>query len=200
MKKNSSTLIDSYFSKLPKWSRDICSTLREAIHKADPFIQEDWKWGQPCFTYEGRQLCFVWPFAHHVNFTFFLGALMEDPYKLFNSGENNLRSRAIKFTKDSQIDEQNLIEYIQEGVALIKMGKTIKIQQSKDKHVYIPKYIEVILKDEGLFDKYNEQIYTYRKGYVRWIDEAKHEQTKQKRIGIMLKELHEGTEYMGMKR
>ncbi len=119
--------IDDYINKLPDWCKTICQKLRSLIHRADSDVVEDWKWGQPTFTHNGKQLCWVWAFAKHVSFTFYQGALMKDSKKIFNYGKDNLRNRTVKFSDVSQIDEEVLIAYIQEAVALNEAGKQVKI-------------------------------------------------------------------------
>jgi uncharacterized protein YdeI (YjbR/CyaY-like superfamily) len=195
--------IDSYLKKLPDFSYKICAKLRRIIHATSIDIEEDWKWGSPAFTYKGKLLCFFWAFSKHVSLTFFEGSLMKDPKKLFNYGESNLRNRSIKFTDIVELEsigEETLIRYLKEAIKNIKDGKAVKIPASTDKTVILPIWFKNILREEGLLAKYEEQIYTYRKGYLRWIEEAKQEGTRQKRIEQMLRELHDGKVYMGMKR
>lgn len=64
----------------------------------------------------------------------------------------------------------------------------------------IPEFIKRILLKHDLLEKYNSQIYTYRKGYVKCIEDAKREETKKRRIDQMIRELREGKAYMGMRR
>jgi hypothetical protein len=191
--------IDNYINNLPDWSKKICIKLRDIIHKADPELVEMWKWNSPSFG-KKRMIILFWAFSKSARLTFFEGALMKDPYNLFAPQENNLRNRSIYFTDVSQVDENKLIQYVREAVKNDEEGKTIKIPVSKNKTVIIPKYIKDMLKKEELLEKYNAQIYTYRKGYVQWIEEAKQEETKQKRITKMIEEVREGNVYMGMKR
>ncbi len=200
---NAEKEIDAYLKKLPDFSYKICAKLRRIIHATSGEIEEDWKWGSPTFTYKGKLLCFFWAFSKHVSLTFFEGSLLKDTEKIFNYGENNLRSRSIKFTDISELEsigEETIIKYIKEAIKNIKEGKSVKIPVTKDKTVVLPEWLKKILSDEGLLEKYEAQIYTYRKGYLRWIEEAKQEKTKKKRIEIMLRELHEGKGYMGMPR
>lgn len=192
--------IDASIEKLPQWSQKICQKLRRMIHKADANIVEDWKWSSPAFSYNNTLLCWFWAFSKNARLFFFEGALMKDPQDLFDPKRATKRNRSIEFTDASDVDEKILIDYVREAVALNKAGKRVKIPVSKDKTVVIPSFIKKILEKEKLLEKYQAQIYSYRKGYIRWVEEAKHEETKQKRIAIMLKELREGKYYMGMPR
>ncbi len=81
---DSKKLIDEYIDELPDFSKEICMRLRELTHSADPEIVEDWKWG-PSFNKQGM-VCGFSAFREHVSFTFFEGAAMKDPKKLFTEG------------------------------------------------------------------------------------------------------------------
>lgn len=199
-KTTASAQIDDYIENLPEWSKKLCTQLRTLIHRTDPSVVEVVKWGGPAFEANGAIAFLVWAFKKHVNLTFYQGALIPDRHHLFNAGDTNLRSRSVKFGDSAEIDEKKLHYYFKEAIELNKKGRRVKIPVTKDKTVIIPPSIKKILKKESLLEKYNEQIYTYRKGYVQWIEEARQEETKKKRIGIMLSELREGKEYMGMKR
>jgi uncharacterized protein YdeI (YjbR/CyaY-like superfamily) len=192
--------IDSYIKKRAPFAQEICQKLRDIIHHASPEVQEAVKWGSPAFIYKGKLLCIVWAFKQHASIVFNQGSLINDKYKLFNAGEDNLKGRTIKFTDKSQIDGDKIIDYIRQGLKNIDEGKSVKVPVSKDKTVVLPDYIKSILKKEGLLGKYEEQIYTYRKGYRQWIEEAKQEATKQKRIEQMVREVKEGKKYMNMPR
>lgn len=195
--------IDTYIENLPPNIQLICKKLRQIIHTADSTIEEAWKWSSPYFMYKKKPLCLVWGFTHHASLTFLEGALLKDTQKIFNYGEDNKKSRTIKFNDISEVEkigEQIFLDYIHAAMKNIDEGKHVKIPVTKDKTVILPPYIKTVLKKEGLLQKYEEQIFTYRKGYLQWIEQAKTEETKQKRINIMLKELHTGKEYMGMER
>src|SRR5436853_338053 len=91
-----SKLIDDYIAKSPAFAQKICNMLRQIILKADPKIIEDWKWG-PNY-YKDGMICGYGTFKGWVTFSFFQGALMKDPKKLFNYGDANAHNRSIKFT------------------------------------------------------------------------------------------------------
>ena len=193
-------LIDDYIVNLPSWSKSICEKLRIIIHKADPNLVEDWKWTSPAFSHNGTLICWFWAFSKNARLFFFEGALMHDPKKLFNPARSTKRNRSIEFTDVSEVDEKILISYMREAIALNKAGKHVKIPVSKNKTVNIPHFIKKILEKEKLLSKFEAQIYTYRKGYVNWIGEAKQEKTKRRRIDEMVGEIREGKKYMGMAR
>ena len=100
---NAKQEIDAYIEEMQPFAKAICKKLRSIILKADPSIQEDWKWG-PHYSSNGM-VCGYGGFQKHVKLTFFNGAGMKDPKKLFNHCVDNEFSRSIKYTDIKEIDE-----------------------------------------------------------------------------------------------
>jgi len=63
----------------------------------------------------------------------------------------------------------------------------------------IPSYVSEALKSEGLEEAYLARPPYQRNDYIAWITSGKRQETINKRLKQMLKELRGGTEYMGMK-
>jgi uncharacterized protein YdeI (YjbR/CyaY-like superfamily) len=64
----------------------------------------------------------------------------------------------------------------------------------------MPASIAKLLKDKGLNEAYKSRPGYQQNDYLRWIDQARREETKQKRLSQMLRELRQGNVYMGMNR
>lgn len=63
----------------------------------------------------------------------------------------------------------------------------------------MPDHIKDALEGSGLNEAYNARPPYQRNDYVGWIERAKRDETKRKRLGQMLEELKDGTRYMNMK-
>jgi uncharacterized protein YdeI (YjbR/CyaY-like superfamily) len=63
----------------------------------------------------------------------------------------------------------------------------------------MPEFVREAIRARGLVDKYEERPAYQRNDYLMWINNAKHEGTKRKRLGQMLDELERGGIYMRMK-
>lgn len=64
-------------------------------------------------------------------------------------------------------------------------GDTIDVVVWKDEAervLEVPDYFEKVLKKEKLWDGFSKLSYTHRKEYVRWITEAKKEETRNNRL------------------
>lgn len=62
----------------------------------------------------------------------------------------------------------------------------------------MPDYVAQALNNEALKDLYNQRPWYQRNDYLGWIDRAKREDTKMKRLQQLLDELRAGDVYMKM--
>lgn len=181
-------MIDRYIENAPAFAKPICKKLREIIHKAEPSIQEDWKWG-PNFNRNGM-VCAFGAFKKHVSFAFFQGALLKDPYKILDHGTENQRSRSMKFTDISQVNENVLIGYIQEAVRNNLTGKKVK---PAAKELSIPADLKKALtRNKRANEQFEKMAYTYKKEYVQWIESAKKQETREKRLKETMQKIARG--------
>lgn len=179
---NASALITEAFDKMPDNIKAIAVKLRELVHKAEPKIIEDWKWG-PNFYCMGM-VCNVWGFKEHASITFFNGVNMKDELKLFNYGELNSKNRTIKFTSIDEVNEKAIVAYIKEAVRLNKAGET-----KANKTVEIPLELKKILSEHNLLAVFERQSFTYRKEAVFSITSAQQSITKVRRIEKLIAHL-----------
>ena len=171
-------LIDEGIAGAEPFAQTICKKLRAIIFKAEPAIIEDWKWG-PNY-YKDGMVCGFWYFKNHCTLTFFQGALLKDEKKVLLMNEGNLHNRHIKYTDVKQIDEKLLIDYITEAV--MNNEKGLKLTEAKDKTVIIPADFKKLLVKNKVLKNFEEMSYSKRKDYVGWINGAKQDATREKRI------------------
>ena len=72
-------------------------------------------------------------------------------------------------------------------------------KDESERNVAIPAAFKALLKKEGLLAGFEKLSYTHRKEYVRWIEEAKKEETRQRRHGKGSGDVEEGREDAGVK-
>ncbi|MDB6164305.1 MAG: hypothetical protein JWL98_1737 [Xanthomonadaceae bacterium] len=109
--------IDKKIASLGDWRGERMAELRKLIHDVDPQVIEEWKWmGTPVWSHEGM---YVLANAHKdkVKLTFFHGAKLTDPAKLFNAGLDGSKWRAIDFHEGDRIDKVRLKALLREAVA-----------------------------------------------------------------------------------
>ncbi len=105
---NASELIDGLIANLTDWRGTTFIKIRRIIHEADPEIVEELKWrGTPVWSHDGI-VCLAKAFKDKVKLTFYDGAHLADPDKLFNNELEGKQWRAIDIYKDDKINESSL--------------------------------------------------------------------------------------------
>ena len=104
-----SARIDERIAELGDWRGETLSRMRQLIKEADPDVVEEWKWakatnpGTPVWSHDGI-ICTGESYTSTVKLTFFKGASLEDPAKLFNSSLDGNARRAIDIHEGEELD------------------------------------------------------------------------------------------------
>ena len=122
--KSPSRMIDERIKALGDWRGKMLSRLRSLIKQADPEVVEELKWkkpsnpaGVPVWSHNGP-ICTGETYSSVVKLTFFKGAQLKDPKRLFNSSLEGNARRAIDLHQGDRIDETAFQALIREAVAL----------------------------------------------------------------------------------
>jgi hypothetical protein len=115
--------VDARIEELGDWRGETLRRVRALIGEADPEVVEEWKWvkptnpGIPVWSHDGG-ICTGETYKSVVKLTFFAGASLDDPSRLFNSSlEGNVR-RAIDIREGDEIDEEAFKALIRAAVAM----------------------------------------------------------------------------------
>jgi hypothetical protein len=119
---DASARITQRIEELADWRGATLAWVRGLIHDADPEVEEEWKWakatspGTPVWSHDGG-ICTGEAYKQVVKLTFFRGAALPDPQKLFNSSlEGNVR-RALDIGEGERPDEAAFKQLIRAAVA-----------------------------------------------------------------------------------
>ena len=113
-----SSLIDARIEELDDWRGERLARIRALIHQADPGVVEEWKWrGVPVWSHDGI-LCTGETYKSIVKLTFFKGAALPDPARLFNSSLEGNARRAIDLHEGDRLDEKAFKALVKAAVAL----------------------------------------------------------------------------------
>jgi hypothetical protein len=117
-----SKLISEKIAELGDWRGETLARIRALIKQADPDVVEEWKWmGTPVWSHDGG-ICTGESYKSVVKLTFFKGASLKDPAKLFNSSLDGNVRRAIDIHQDEEIDANAFKALIRAAVALNTTG------------------------------------------------------------------------------
>lgn len=120
--KAASKLISERIAELGDWRGDTLAKIRALISEADPDVVEEWKWmGTPVWYHDGG-ICTGESYKSIVKLTFFKGAFLKDPAKLFNSSLDGNVRRAIDIHEGDLIDANAFKALIGAAIALNTSG------------------------------------------------------------------------------
>jgi hypothetical protein len=113
---NPSERIDELITGLTDWRGKSFARIRKSILEADQAIIEEWKWrGSPVWSHDGI-IAVANAHKGKVKLTFFHGASLPDPDKLFNAGLEGNAWRAIDFFEGDKINERALRNLVRAAV------------------------------------------------------------------------------------
>ena len=109
--------ITKRIQELGDWWGETLAWVRQVIHDADPEILEEWKWmGTPVWSHDGG-VCTGESYKQVVKLTFFRGASLQDPRRLFNSSLEGNTRRAIDIREGEKLNKTAFKELIRSAVA-----------------------------------------------------------------------------------
>lgn len=114
--------VTQYIAKAKKWQPEML-LLRSLLISSK--LDEEIKWGKPCYTINKGIVVMIQAFKHHCDLGFFKGALLQDKAGiLIKAGENTQAARQLRFTNIQEIEKnlQLIKSYIKEAVAIEKKG------------------------------------------------------------------------------
>lgn len=187
--------VDNYIMKSREFARPILEHLRELVHKACPEVKESIKWSFPVFDYAGSILCNMASFKEHCAFGFWRTSELDDPDHILEKKERSALGSLGRITIMEDLPpDKILVKYIRNAMKLNEQGKRVQLQKNKVKKVLdIPSYLQGALNDNKAaartFDNFS---YSNKKDYVDWLNEAKTEATRDKRLADTIRWLSEG--------
>ena len=117
--------------ELGDWRGEMLARIRQLIRDADDEIQEEWKWrGTPVWSHDGG-VCTGESYKQVVKLTFFRGASLPDPKKLFNSSLKGNTRRAIDIREGEKPNETAFKQLIRSAVAANAAARARRIAPKK---------------------------------------------------------------------
>jgi uncharacterized protein YdeI (YjbR/CyaY-like superfamily) len=123
--------VDAVLRHETKW-REEFETLRGIILEF-PFTEE-LKWGQPCYTLDGKNVVLIHGFKDYFAVMFFKGALLKDAKGILATPGAHQAARQMRFTGAAEIDTLTplLQAYIEEAIALEKAGAKVEMKTTAE--------------------------------------------------------------------
>jgi hypothetical protein len=125
--------ISKRIEELGDWRGETLAHVRQLIREAEPKIEEEWKWrGTPVWSRDGG-VCTGESYKQVVKLTFFRGASINDPKKLFNSSLEGNARRAIDLREGEKINEAAFKQLIRAAVAANRAARAQRVVKARSR-------------------------------------------------------------------
>lgn len=169
--------VDEYIEKSPAFAQPVLHRFRKLVLQVCPQAEEMLKWGHPSFEYKGV-LCGMAAFKNYCALVFWKGALMQESAALLQQVGQTDMGRLDKITSLQELPSDKILKaYIKEAVRL------------NDEGIKMPVAKKVVKKELAVFDKFSP---TNKREYVEWIEGAKTQATRDKRVVTAVEWMAEG--------
>lgn len=174
------TSTNSPHTPAERWQKELV-VLSSIIRKMP--LEKTIKWGSEVFTWNGKNVVSYGGFKNYFALWFYNGVFLSDPNKvLINAQEGVTRSlRQWRFQSLEELDEVSISEYILEAIEVEKKG--LKHKPERFKPLPMPQMLtEALSNDPGLQEAYGKLSPGKQKEYIQYLNEARQETTKFKRL------------------
>lgn len=171
--------VDAFVSRAKTWQAEI-QKLRAILLECG--LEEEIKWGKPCFAFEGKNVAIIQPFKEMCSLMFFKGALLEDTHGLLRSqGENTQSALRLEFTSEAQIKKTVLKAYVKQAIEVEKSGLEVDFKAKRE--LELPEELtQALKKDKKLAKAFAALTPGRQRGYVMHFTSAKQSATRTARI------------------
>ncbi|MBS1914969.1 MAG: YdeI/OmpD-associated family protein [Bacteroidetes bacterium] len=187
--------VDAYIEKSADFAKPILIHLRKLVHSACPDVEEKIKWGFPFFDYKGP-LCNMAAFKEHCSFGFWKVSLLNDEKGILAEKKQEAAGSLGRITSIKDLpSDKVIIEFIKQAKKINDDGikAPAKPKPKETKEIVMPSYVTKLLaknkKAKAAFDNFSP---SHRKEYIQWFEEAKTEETRNKRLAQAMEWLDQG--------
>jgi uncharacterized protein YdeI (YjbR/CyaY-like superfamily) len=173
--------VDEYLNNARKWQEEF-GKLRRII--LDCQLTEEFKWGNPCYTFQNGNVVLIHGFKEYCALLFFKGALLQDPNGILIRQTKNVQAgRQIRFTGVREIQEMEPIlkAYIYEAMEVEKAG--LEVNFKKNTEYIIPEEFQNKLNEIPVLKTAFEALTPGRqRAYLLYFSEPKQSKTRESRV------------------
>jgi uncharacterized protein YdeI (YjbR/CyaY-like superfamily) len=182
--------VDSFLRKVKKWQEE-SEKLRMIL--LDCPLNEELKWGEPCYTFQGKNVVLIGGFKEYCTLLFFKGALLNDPHGILVTPGKLQAGRQIRFTSLREIVAMETIlkTYIYEAIEVEKAG--LKVKLKKHSEYIIPEELQKRLDEIPTLKTAFEALTPGRqRAYMFHISKPKQSKTRESRVEKCMQQILDG--------
>src|ERR1700689_3847723 len=175
------TEVDAFIGNAKKWQAEL-QKLRAIL--LDFELTEEFKWYQPCYTFEGKNVAILHGLKESCALGFFKGALVKDVHGVLTKpGPNTKAGRWIKFISVREIAEMKSVlkAYVREAIEVEKSGLKLKLRKTSD--LKFPEELRTMLDEFPEFKTAFEALTPGRqRAYIFHFSAPKQSKTRESRV------------------
>lgn len=183
--------VDAFLSRAEKWRKEF-EKLRAIVLGCG--LTEELKWGQPCYTLQGKNIVLIHGFKEYCAFLFFKGALLNDAKGILIQQTENVQSaRQIRFTNLQEIIklERTLKGYVFEAVEVERAGLKVKLKKTSE--FRIPEEFQARLNaNPALKAAFDGLTPGRQRAYLFYFSQAKQSKTRAARVEKYVPQILDG--------
>jgi uncharacterized protein YdeI (YjbR/CyaY-like superfamily) len=173
--------VDAFMERAKQWPEEFV-LLRELLLASG--LTEDLKWGQPCYSLDGRNVVLMHGFKDYCALLFFKGALLKDQNGILVQQTENVQSaRQVRFKSAGEIKKLKaaLKAYVAEAIEVEKSGQ--KVEFKKTAEFSMPEEFQRALgENSALRNAFEELTPGRQRAYLLHFSSAKQAKTREARI------------------
>ena len=172
--------VDELFKDAPRWNPEL-NFLRALVLQA-PLVEEV-KWGQPCYTHEGRNIAILGGFKNYFVLSLMKGALIPDPQGLLSKpGPNSVEGRWMKFTSMAGVEAAApyVLDYLLAAIEAEQQG--LRIDKPANEFEVPPELESAYEVTPGLREAFEALSVGRQRAYLMFFTAAKQSATVSARI------------------
>jgi len=173
--------VDAFIANAKSWKEEL-KKLRAIL--LDSELTEDFKWHEPCYTFQGKNVIVINGLKESCALAFFKGALLKDIHGvLTRPGQHTQSARWFKFASVREIAEMKSVlkAYIREAIEVEKSGLKLKLRRTSD--LKFPGELQIMLDEFPDFKAAFEALTPGRqRAYIFHISGAKQSKTRESRV------------------
>lgn len=182
--------VDRFLNGATEWRAEMELLRRIALESG---LQEQIKWGLPCYTFDGANIAIIQPFKETCALMFFKGVLLEDPENLLERpGKNSHAARRMDFTDMGRIAgmENSIRGFIAQAVEAEKAGREVPPREDRES---MPEELEAAFEEvPGLEEAFSGLTPGRQRGYLLHFSDAKKSETRRSRIENCMQKILDG--------
>jgi len=183
--------VDAFIANAKKWQEEF-KKLRTIL--LDSELTEDFKWGGPCYTLQGKNVAIINGLKESCALAFFKGALLKDVHGvLTRPGQHSQSARWFKFASVREIAEMRSIlkAYIREAIEVEKSGKKLKMRKTSD--LKFPEELQIMLDEFPDFKAAFDRLTPGRqRAYIYHFSAPKQSKTRESRVQKYMPQILQG--------